>query len=187
MADLALLILVWLIVRKLAKTTIDKKLYYTLYFTVLFVVAASTIVILNSETIASFTNNLFQPLVEIGLGNPKSWFLRTRSFDAQIMGCYYICFFGVWLIFLISTAHESSDVAFYEGKDMIFKVTALLIGLLFVIGWGFYFEMHYVGGRASHSIRTVFDSKIGIVLFEVMFLYFAKCFAPVARKIFAEN
>ena len=187
--NIALLIVTILLARQLSYVSISKKTYHWIRGITIMVVLISTVLVLNNSAFAELANLAAEALKSVGIGNPKSWEMRSREYRDVIDACYYLSLFGTLILTLAMVSYEHKDMAVARTKELL--LFALPIFILAALFYGVFFVEYYPsrsgGVPSTKFVLTMYNTKFGLVAMSPILLHLGDFYGLVLRGFFQQG
>lgn len=185
MQDFVLVVIVFLLAVVFSKTSINSVFYQWIKWAIFIFTVITSLLILNVESIGRVAIQLANDLNQLGIGNPKSWEIKTRHFDDLISGCYYVTFFSALFVVILSATYEFKNLA--KIRQDLLKAWGALIVFAILQYWFFLDELSPYHSRRGGGLRFLFNTQIGLVAFQYIAINICEYLGISIRAIFARN
>jgi hypothetical protein len=187
MQDFVLVAIVFLLAVVFSKTSINPTLYQWIKWGIFIFTAITSLLILNIESIGRVAIQLANDLNQLGIGNPKSWEIKSRHFDGLISGCYYVTFFSTWFVLILSATYEHKNMHEVRKRDVLIDCGGVIIfgWIVYEIFWS---SSPLNSGVFGKTLTLFYNSQIGVLTNQYIAInVLAFAIGLLIRAIFTRN
>ncbi|MFW5425736.1 MAG: hypothetical protein ACKE8R_00645 [Methylophagaceae bacterium] len=187
MINLCILVATFFLAKKLSSFSTTKNIRYSIYALTVWVFIFIHLLIYNHQFSADLATSIATYLNSVGVGNPRSWVVKTSGYNKGIIPVYYLSLLSGYIVFLASVSSEPRNFGREKITDPIVKYWWVIV-MAFVIYWLFYAEWVRFDRaglpKSTLWIRQVFFDTPLIIVWEWFMLIFFIYMGNLIRMIF---
>lgn len=154
----------------MANVTLKPMTYKKIKWGIYVVTAFTTLLILNVESVGESFAQISDFFSRIGIGNPRSWKIKTNLSDESITFCYYMTFFSTWVALIISSGYEHKAIQILRERDFLVNWAGVFLfgWLLYVTFWS---SSSLDSGPLSRGLSLLYSSQLGILAHQLIAIH----------------
>lgn len=182
MTDITFVVCMLVTAALMANVTLKPMTYKKIIWGVYVVTGFTTLLILNVESVGESFAQISDFFSRIGIGNPRSWEIRSNLSDKNIIGSYYMTFFSTWVALIISSGYEHKAIQILRERDSLVNWTGVFLacGMLYVFFW--------LTLSFSKGLSLLYSSQLGILAHQYLTIHVIALFLGIhIRAVFSRS